>query len=75
MVQTKVTIEWLLEGFKYELGASRNPQTVTYYCGHLRRFVDWAATTELPKEASLINKRHIQAFFYHLLKETETVVS
>lgn len=74
MVQTEVTTEWLLEGFKYELGSTRDPQTVTYYYGHVRRFLDWAATAGLPKEAHLINKRHIQAFFYSLLRETEIVV-
>lgn len=74
MVQTGVTTEWLLEGFKYDLGSTRNPQTVSYYYCHLRRFLNWGETGVLPKEAHLIDKRHIQAFFYHLLQEPETVV-
>jgi hypothetical protein len=45
MVQTRVTTEWLVEGFKYELGATRNLKTVTYYCGHLYRFLRWANCT------------------------------
>jgi len=73
MVQTGVTLEWLLEGFKYELSATRAPQTVIYYCCHLQRFCDWAATAGLPQEAHLVDKRYIQAFFHHLLHETETV--
>jgi len=74
MVQTGLTTEWLLEGFKYELGSIRNPQTLTYYYGHLRRFLNWADGVGVPKEAHFIEKRHIQAFFYHLLQETELVV-
>jgi site-specific recombinase XerD len=73
MVQTKVSTEWLLEGFKYDLGATRNQKTVTYYCGHLNRFLTWARRVGIPKEASSIEKRHIEAFFYHLLQETEIV--
>ena len=66
MVQAVVTTQWLLDGFKYDLGSTRNPQTLTYYCGHIQRFLNWAEVTGVPKEAHLIDKRHIQAFFYHL---------
>jgi|GEM_PF-2049901 len=74
MVQTGLTTEWLLEGFKYELGSIRNPQTLTYYYRHLRRFLNWAKGSGIPQEVDLIDKRHIQAFFYHLLNDTELVV-
>jgi site-specific recombinase XerD len=74
MVQTGVTAEWLLEGFKYELGATRNSKTVTYYCGHLYRFLRWASHAGVPKESHRIEKRHIEAFFYHLLQEIEAVI-
>ena len=74
MVQKGLTTKWLLEGFKYELGATRDLKTVIYYCGHLSRFLRWADSAGIPKEICRIEKRHIQAFFYHLLQETETVV-
>ena len=70
MVQTEQTTEWLLNGFRYELGSMLDPQTVDYYCGHVRRFVKWTEVAGLPKEARLIAKRHILSFFYHLLQET-----
>ena len=74
MVQTGETTQWLLDGFRYELGSTLDSQTVNYYCGHVRRFLKWADAAGLPKEAHLISKRHILSFFYHLLQETEIVV-
>lgn len=74
MVQTAVTTEWLLEGFRYDLGSTRDPQTVAYYWGHIRRFLNWAEAAGVPKEAHLIDKRHIQAFFYYLLQEMEIII-
>jgi integrase len=74
MVQAIVTTRWLLDGFKYDLGSTRNPQTLTYYCGHVQRFLNWGERARIPEEAHLIDKRHIQAFFYDLLRETEMVV-
>jgi len=74
MVQTGVTTQWLLDGFRYDLGSTRDSQTVAYYWGHIRRFLNWAEAAGVPKEAHLIGKRHIQAFFYYLLQEAETVV-
>jgi len=73
MVQA-ITIQWLLDGFRYDLGSTRSPATLSYYCGHVQRFLSWADTAGIPKEAHLIDKRHIQAFFYHLLQETAIVV-
>jgi len=75
MVQTRITTEWLLEGFKYELEATSRPKTVEYYCGHVQRFLRWAKGAGIPQEAHLIDKRHIQSFFHHLLQETETAVA
>lgn len=74
MIQAGITTEWLLEGFRYDLGATCAPQTLAYYCGHLQRFLRWAKAAGVPEEAHLIDKRHIQAFSYHLFEETETVV-
>ena len=74
-MQTGITSQWLLDGFRYDLGSTRDPQTLAYYCGHLRRFLNWTEASGHPQDAHLINKRHIQAFFYHLLQEKEVVVS
>ena len=74
MVQAIVTTQWLLDGFKYDFGSTRDPQTLIFYCGHVQRFLNWAEGASIPKDANLIDKRHIQAFFYHLLQETEVVV-
>lgn len=71
MVQKQVTTQWLLEGFKYEISSTLDSDTVDYYCGHVRRFLNWGDAADLPKEAYLINKRHILSFFNHLLEETE----
>ena len=70
-MQTKETTEWLLEGFNYEIGSTLDPDTVYYYCGHVRWFLSWAKTSDLPKEAYLLTKRHILNFFNHLLQENE----
>ena len=70
-MQTQVTTKWLLEGFRYEIISTLDSDTVDYYCGHVRRFLNWGDTAGLPKEAHLISKRHILSFFNHLLQETE----
>ncbi len=74
MVQTGVTTQWLLEGFRYELGSTLKSQTVNYYCGHIRRFLNWMESAGFPQEARLIDKRHIQAFFYYIVQEAETIM-
>ncbi len=72
MSQTGITIEWLLEGFKYELGATCRPATVEYYCGEIRRFLQWANATGVPSDIRLITKHHIQGFFHFLSTKCET---
>jgi len=74
MVQTRLTAEWLLEGFRYELEATTRPKTVEYYCGHVQRFLRWANTAGIPQEVRLIDKRHIQSFFHQLLENKESAV-
>jgi len=74
MAQVGITTQWLLTGFKYDLGSIRDPQTLAYYYGHVKRFLNWAEAAGVPKEAYLIDRRHIQAFFYHLLQESEIVI-
>ena len=74
MVQVGITTQWLLTGFKYDLGSIRDPQTVAYYYGHVKRFLNWAEAAGILKEAHLLDKHHIQAFFYHLLQELEIVI-
>ncbi len=72
MSQTGITIEWLLEGFKYELAATCRPATVEYYCGEVRRFLQWANATGVPSDIRLITKYHIQGFFHFLSTKCET---
>ena len=66
MLQTGITIEWLLEGFKYELEATCRPATVEYYCGEVRRFLQWANAAGVPSDIRLLTKHHIQWFFHFL---------
>jgi len=73
-VQTREATEWLLEGFRYELGSPLDSDTVDYYYGHVRRFLNWGNAAGLPKEAHLITKRHILGFFHHLLQKIEITV-
>ena len=71
--QQATSIEWLLEGFKYELAATAKPKTVDYYHGHARRFLLWAQGTDIT-DIRLITKRDIQAFFHHLMESNETAI-
>lgn len=73
-MQTGTSLEWLLEGFRYDLEATTKPKTVEFYCGHVQRFLRWAQAAGIPSETRLIEKRHIQSFFHHLLQSTETAV-
>lgn len=66
MVQKRTNIEWLAEGFRYELESTTRKKTVEYYCGEVRRFLRWANSTGIPSDISFITKHHIQAFFHHL---------
>ena len=66
MAQAQSNLEWLLEGFKYELESTARPRTVEYYCGEIRRFLRWAHATRVPSDVRLLTKRHIQAFFHYL---------
>lgn len=67
MVQTYISAEWLLEGFKYELESTAKPKTVEYYCGEVGRFLSWARTANIPSDIRLVTKHHIQAFLHHLV--------
>ena len=67
MVQVQTSLEWLLEGFKYELESTVRPKTVEYYCGEVRRFLRWAHATGVSSDIRLITKHHIQAFFHYLI--------
>ena len=67
-----LSLEGLLEGFKYELECSCKAKTVEYYDVHLRRFICWARTVGIADDIRSITKRHIQIFFHHLLNVTET---
>jgi site-specific recombinase XerD len=66
MVQTGTSIEWLLEGFRYELESIVRPNTVEYYCGEIRRFLRWADAAGVPSDIYLITRHHVQAFFHYL---------
>jgi len=66
MVQVQISLEWLLEGFRYDLECTARPKTVKYYCGELSRFLQWANATGVPSDIRLLTKYHIQAFFHHL---------
>lgn len=72
MLQTGTTTEWLLEGFKYDLGSTCRPATVEYYCGEVRRFLLWAIAAGVPSDIRLITKHHIQRFFHFLNTKCET---
>lgn len=65
-MQTGITTEQLLEGFRYELEVTARPRTVIYYCGELRRFLQWTDSVGIPSNICLITKLHIQRFFHHL---------
>ena len=66
MVQAQISLEWLLEGFKYDLESTARPKTVKYYCGEISRFLQWANAAGVPSDIRLLTKRHIQAFFHYL---------
>ena len=66
MVQAQISLEWLLEGFKYDLESTTRPKTVKYYCGEISHFLRWADATGVPSDIRLLTKHHIQAFFYYL---------
>jgi len=72
MLQTGITTEWLLEGFKYELASTYRPATVEYYCGEIRRFLRWAIGAGVPSDIRLITKHHIQGFFHFLSTQRGT---
>jgi len=55
MVQVLTNTEWLLQGFRYELESTVRPQTVEYYCGEVRRFLQWAKTASVPADNCLSN--------------------
>ncbi len=65
-MQEQANLEWLLEGFKYDLELTVRPKTVEYYRGGNQRFLQWVKTTYSISDIRLINKNHIQAFFHHL---------
>jgi len=65
-MQEQTNLEWLLEGFKYDLELTVRPNTVKYYCGETQRFLQWAQATYSISDILLITKKHIQAFFHHL---------
>lgn len=67
MVQTQISLRWLLEGFKYELESTARPRTVEYYCGEIHRFLRWAHAAGVPSDIRLLTKHHIQAFFHYLV--------
>lgn len=72
MVQTGIAWEWLLEGFKYELESTCRPATVKYYCGGVRRFLQWATAAGVPSDIRLLTKHHIQGFFHFLSTKCAT---
>ena len=66
MVQAQVSLEWLLEGFRYDLESTARPNTVKYYYGEISRFLRWADAAGGPSDICLLTKHHIQAFFHYL---------
>jgi len=66
MVQAQISLEWLLEGFRYDLESTARPKTVKYYCGEISRFLRWVDAAGVPSDISLLTKHHIQAFFHYL---------
>ena len=65
-MQEQTNLGWLLEGFKYDLESTVRPKTVDYYCGGIRRFLQWVQSTDSLSDIQLLTKHHIQAFFHHL---------
>lgn len=65
-MRKQTNLEWLLEGFKYDLELTVRPKTVKYYCGETQRFLQWTRATFSLNEIGLISKKHVQAFFHHL---------
>lgn len=74
MMVTRTNIEWLLEGFRYELEVRLRPKTIEYYCGFISRFVRWTRSVGIADDIRLIDKRHILSFFHYLLQDTETAI-
>lgn len=71
-MQEQTNLEWLLEGFKYDLELTVRPKTVKYYCGETWRFLQWAQATYAVTDIKLLAKKHIQAFFHHLATDYQS---
>ncbi len=69
MVQSG-TWEWLLQGFKFELETEVKPRTVEYYYKHARLCARWAQNQGLD-DPYFITKRHLQAFLYQIVRNSE----
>lgn len=65
-MQEQTNLEWLLEGFKYDLELTVRPKTVEYYCRGTQRFIKWIQTTLHLTEIEKILKNHVQSFFHYL---------
>ena len=65
-MQEKTNLEWLLEGFRYDLELTVRPKTVDYYYGGSCRFIKWIQNTENVTEIDRILKKHVQLFFHYL---------
>lgn len=74
MTLLRINVEWLLEGFRYELEVKLRPKTVEYYCGFISRFLRWARSVGIADDICLIDKRHLLSFFHYLLQETDTAI-
>ena len=71
-MQTGISTERLQEGFSYELEVTARCQTVEYYCGELRCFLQWVDKAGITSDIRLITKHHIQIFFHSLLPTAAT---
>ncbi len=66
MVQKQVTVQWLLEGFKYEIGSTLDSDTLDYYYGHVYRFLNWTRTAGLSEEAKIEGSKTVREFLSQL---------
>jgi site-specific recombinase XerD len=71
-MQEKTNLEWLLEGFRYDLELTVRPKTVDYYYGGTQRFIKWIQDTLHINEIDQILKKHIQSYFHFLANNNRT---
>ena len=65
MVQ-QTTVQWALDGFKFDLETEVKPKTVDYYHSRVKIFSKWASETRIINSPTLVSKREIQAFLHDL---------